>query len=99
MDTDYVADMFRAAGIKNLFYLGYHSNQCLLSRSLGVPAMQARGFDTILVRDASAAKETSDSISGEWFHRAAVHLVEINGARTTTVADIQAAAAAALARD
>jgi hypothetical protein len=99
MDTDYVADMFRAAGIKYLFYLGYHSNQCLLSRSLGVPAMQSLGFDTILVRDASAAQETSDSMPGEWFHRAAVHLVEINGAKTTTVADIQAAVATALARD
>ncbi len=97
MDTDFIADMFRTAGIRHLVYLGYYSNQCVLRRSLGILEMQSRGFDTILVRDASAASESAESVEGEWFHQAAVHFVEINGGKTTTAADLQAAVADALA--
>jgi hypothetical protein len=53
---------------------------------------------TILVRDGSIARETDESIAGEWFHKAAVHLVEINFGATVTAAEVQAAVREATAR-
>jgi len=97
-DTDVIALMLRDAGIRNLIYLGYFSNMCLVQRSVGMLEMQKRGFDTILVRDASVAKESEESMVDGWFHRAAVHFIELNVGTTTTAAAIQAAAAAMSAR-
>ena len=94
MDTDMFADMLRNARVKHLIYLGYFSNQCVLRRSLGMLEMRKRGFETTLVRDASAARETPESLEGEWHHRAAIHFIEINGGTTTTTAELQAAVAA-----
>jgi hypothetical protein len=91
MDGDLIARMLRDAGIEHLFYLGYFSNVCILQRSLGMLEMQKKGFNTTLVRDVSIAKETDESIAAEWFHRAAVHFVEINFGTTVTAAEIQAA--------
>jgi nicotinamidase-related amidase len=96
MDADFIADMFRNAGVKHLLYLGYYSNMCVLTRSAGMIEMQKRGFSTILVRDASAASESPESIADEWFHRAAVHLIELNGGKTTTSVDIKGAVDAAV---
>lgn len=91
MDGEFIADALRDAGIRHLLYLGYLSNLCVLQRSLGMLDMHKRGFDTILVRDGSIARETDESIAGEWFHKAAVHFVEINFGATVTAAEIQAA--------
>ena len=91
MDGGFIANALRDAGIGHLFYLGYFSNLCVLQRSLGMLEMQKQGFNTILVRDASIAKETDQSIAGEWFHKAAIHFVEINFGSTVTAAEIQAA--------
>jgi nicotinamidase-related amidase len=70
---------------------------CVLSRSLGMLEMSKRGFKTILVRDASAASEIPESEAGEWFHRAAVHFVELQGAATISAAELQNAIRSALA--
>jgi hypothetical protein len=91
MDGDFIADALRDAGIRHLLYLGYLSNLCVLQRSLGMLEMHKRGFNTILVRDGSIARETDESIAGEWFHKAAVHFIEINFGATVTAAEIQAA--------
>src|SRR5262249_42217669 len=56
---------------------------CVCSgRSLGLIEMKKRGFKTILVRDASMASESRESAAEQWFHRAAGHMVEINGGAT-----------------
>jgi hypothetical protein len=91
MDGDFIAEILRDAGIRDLLYLGYRSNMCVLRRSLGMLEMQKRGFNTILARDASIAFETDESVAGEWFHQATVHFVEINLGATVTAAEIQAA--------
>lgn len=95
--TDYIAELLRDAGVTQLLYLGYFSNMCVLSRSLGMLEMSKRGFKTILVRDASAASEIPESEAGEWFHRAAVHFVELQGAATISAAELQNAIRSALA--
>ena len=46
----------RIPGLKLFIYLGYFSNMCVLQRSIGMIEMKHRGFDPILVRDASIAK-------------------------------------------
>jgi hypothetical protein len=91
MDGEVIADALRDAGIRHLLYLGYLSNLCVLQRALGMLDMHKQGFNTILVRDGSIARETDESIAGEWFHKAAVHFVEINLGATVTAAEIQAA--------
>ncbi|MDR2403623.1 MAG: isochorismatase family protein [Spirochaetaceae bacterium] len=40
-----------AKGITNLFYMGVHTNMCVLNRSFGIKSMLKRGFHPCLVRD------------------------------------------------
>jgi nicotinamidase-related amidase len=94
MDSDFIGNALRNSGIKRLFYMGYGSNKCLLWRPVGMVAMAQRGFDITLVRDASLASEIEESLEGDWFHKAMVHLVESNFGTTVSGADIQEAASA-----
>ncbi len=63
-------------GIKHLFYAGYASNYCVFGRPGGLVGMNKMGFDTVLLRDASIAVETEESVEGEWHHRGIVSIVE-----------------------
>ncbi len=38
-------------GIKNIVFVGVHTNMCVLGRSFGIRQMSREGFKTILVRD------------------------------------------------
>ncbi len=38
-------------GIKNVIYMGVHTNMCVLGRSFGIRQMTRLGFNTLLVRD------------------------------------------------
>ncbi len=38
-------------GIKNVIYVGVHTNMCVLGRSFGIRQMTRLGFNTVLVRD------------------------------------------------
>ena len=38
-------------GIKNVIYVGVHTNMCVLGRSFGIRQMTTLGFNTVLVRD------------------------------------------------
>ncbi|RKY61026.1 MAG: hypothetical protein DRP95_03430 [Candidatus Latescibacterota bacterium] len=58
--------------VLHLFYAGFAANWCLLYRDYGVLAMHGRGYDIILVRDATAGVEFHDTVnqlsgaSGRW---------------------------------
>jgi len=91
MDSDFIAAALRSAGITRLFYMGYLSNVCILTRSIGIIEMSKRGLDVTLVRDASVAVESAKSMSGEWLHQAAVHLVELNFGTSISAAELQLA--------
>ncbi len=41
----------------HLFYLGFWANACMIGRNYGMPAMQARGYHTILLRDCTTGME------------------------------------------
>ncbi|MHB1034860.1 MAG: isochorismatase family protein [Pirellulales bacterium] len=46
-----VYSYLRQQGIKNIIYVGVHTNMCVLGRSFGIRQMTTLGFNTVLVRD------------------------------------------------
>jgi len=44
-----------------LFYVGFHSNLCLLGRDYGIPAMFQRGYQPMILTDAINAIETHET--------------------------------------
>ena len=66
---------------------------CVLNRPIGILYTARLGFDVILVRDASLALETGESLAEQWAHAMTCTMVELNWGRTTTVSDVQAALA------
>jgi nicotinamidase-related amidase len=91
MDAALIAKSLQAAGIEHLCYMGYVSNLCIMNRPIGFLEMRKLGFNTIFLRDASIAYETEESIHGEWFHKAMVHFIEINGGATASLTELQSA--------
>ena len=83
--------LLHSRGIEYLLYAGYASNMCVLTRPTGIIEMSRHGYRIILVRDASIAVETPESLEAQWNHYVAVHVVEINWGATTTVDDVIAA--------
>ena len=53
--------------------------------------MSELGYNTILVRDATIAFETPESLSGEWAYKMTINMVESLWGGTTTVDDLRAA--------
>jgi hypothetical protein len=90
-DPALIAKSFQAVGIEHLCYMGYVSNLCIMNRPIGFLEMRMRGFNTFLLRDASIAYETEESIEGEWYHKAMVHFFEINGGSTISLAELLSA--------
>ncbi|HRZ17587.1 MAG TPA: isochorismatase family protein, partial [Candidatus Hydrogenedentes bacterium] len=46
-----VYNYLRQEGIRNLLYVGVHTNMCVLNRTFGIRQMTRWGFDCALVRD------------------------------------------------
>lgn len=55
-------DLFREKGILHLLYVGFATNWCILGRDYGVRAMRNRGYNTILLRDATTGVEFPDTL-------------------------------------
>lgn len=77
--------------ITTLLYTGYAVNWCIINKPMSLMRMSELGYDTILVRDATIAFETPESLSGEWAYKMAIYMVESLWGRTTTVDDLRAA--------
>jgi hypothetical protein len=88
LNSHFVADGFRAAGIMHLIYMGYASNYCLMTRPIGMMDMWREGLSIIVVRDASIALETSETLDGKWSHRVMMDFVEANLGVTVSVDEI-----------
>lgn len=50
-DGQEVYSYLRQQGVKNLLFMGVHTNMCVLGRSFGIRQMTSLGFNTALVRD------------------------------------------------
>jgi nicotinamidase-related amidase len=89
--TEALDRFLRLHGIQTLFYAGYATNLCVLNRPVGIIRMSQRGYKIILVRDATIALETPETLHGEWQKTVAIDMVEQNWGVTTTLADLEGA--------
>lgn len=70
--------------IKHLVYAGFATNICMLNRDYGVRSMRLLGYNVILVRDATTAVESNETVAGLWATRASVFYIEIKVGVTIT---------------
>jgi len=77
--------------ILHLFYAGFAANMCVLYRDYGVRAMSDRGYNVILLRDATTAIETAETYPDMTLTRAAIVAVEQLFGVTTTSDDLRRA--------
>lgn len=66
----------KSQGILHLIYAGFATNWCILNRDYGVVAMRNRGYNTILLRDATTGVEFPDTLDGLWATELAIREVE-----------------------
>ena len=55
-------DLCRGRGILHLVYAGFATNWCVLGRDYGMRAMRRRGYNLILLRDATMGVEFPDTL-------------------------------------
>ncbi len=77
-DGDQLHNVLRARQVHTLFYVGFAANMCVLHRDYGMRAMAARGYDVVLVRDATTAIEMADTVESLRTTEAVVRDVEVS---------------------
>jgi nicotinamidase-related amidase len=90
-DTASFHQFLKEKGIKTLLYAGYASNYCLLVRPSGIFWMAQLDYNIILIRDATIAFETAETLDGEYANKVVINMVESEWGRTTTVDDLRSA--------
>ena len=78
-------------GILHLIYAGFATNWCMVGRDYGIYAMNDRGYNIILVRDATSGIEFHDTVESEMATQMQIREIETkNGWSTTTEAVVAA---------
>ena len=77
--------------ILHLVYVGFATNWCILLRDYGVLEMSGRGYNVILVRDATVGIEFHDTVVNGTATEMAIREMETKHAWSTTTADFVAA--------
>ncbi|HZP81796.1 MAG TPA: cysteine hydrolase family protein [Chthonomonadaceae bacterium] len=81
--------------ILHLFYAGFATNWCMIGRDYAIYAMNDRGYNIILIRDATTGIEFHDTVATEAATQMQIREIETkNGWSTTTEAFVQACAQA-----
>ena len=62
---DQLHDLLRANGSLHLVYVGFATNWCILNRDYGMRAMAQRGYNMILLRDATMGVMFPDTLAAE----------------------------------
>jgi nicotinamidase-related amidase len=78
-------------GIKNILYVGVHTNMCVLGRSFGIRQMSREGFQTVLVRDLTDAlynPRARPQVSHGEGTRLVIEHIEKHWCPTTTSAEL-----------
>lgn len=70
--------------ILHLLYVGFNTNACIMLRDYGLPAMNRRGYTTILVRDGTTGMETAETCGDMACTRGAIADLEQFGSYTLT---------------
>ena len=73
---DQLHDLLRANGLLHLVYVGFATNWCILNRDYGMRAMAQRGYNMILLRDATVGVEFPDTLAAEMATEMAIREVE-----------------------
>ena len=73
-------------GILHLFYVGFNTNWCVLGRDYGIIAMDGRGYNVILIRDATTGIEGHDTVDTLAATNMAIREVETKHGWTTDTA-------------
>lgn len=69
-------DLSRSRGILHLIYVGFATNWCILGRDYGIRAMARRGYNIILLRDATTGVEFPDTLDELFTTEIAIREVE-----------------------
>ena len=73
---DQLHDLCEERGILHLLYAGFATNWCILNRDYGVVDMSTRGYDIIIMRDATEGVEFPDTLEGRWATELAIREIE-----------------------
>jgi nicotinamidase-related amidase len=83
-DEQQLHELLKDRGILHLVYAGFATNWCVTGRDYGVISMNARGYNIILVRDATAGIEFHDTIEAETATQIAIREIETKYGWSTT---------------
>jgi nicotinamidase-related amidase len=72
----------------HLLYVGFNTNACIMLRDYGLPAMNRRGYTTILVRDGTTGMETAHTHQDLTCTRGAIADLEQFGSYTLSAGEI-----------
>jgi len=90
---DQLYELLRANGLLHLVYVGFATNWCILNRDYGMRAMAQRGYNMILLRDATMGVEFPDTLAAEMVTEMAIREVEQQLGFSATKDDFLAACA------
>lgn len=63
-------------GILFLIFVGFNTNACVMMRNYGIPAMNERGYETVLVRDCTTGMESADTVADLTDTRGTIDTIE-----------------------
>jgi len=84
-------DLARQRGIVHLIYAGFATNWCILNRDYGMRAISRRGYNMILLRDATMGVEYPDTVDECFATEIAIREVETQIGFTASNEDFFAA--------
>ena len=88
---DQLQEVAEERGILHMIFAGFATNWCILNRDYGMRAMAQRGYNLILLRDATAGVEFPDTVGEHFATEIAIREVEQQLGFTAANADYFAA--------
>lgn len=79
--------LLRYCKILHLFYCGFATNMCVQFRDYGMRAFARRGYNLILIRDATTAVESHDTLDGLLATKVATRDIEMQLGFSTSAED------------
>ena len=84
---DQLHAFLRERRILHLLYVGFAANYCVIGRDYGIRAMGKRGYNIVLLRDATGGVEYADTLDRMWATELAIREVEDRFGFTASNAD------------
>ncbi|MBD2869121.1 isochorismatase family protein [Paenibacillus arenilitoris] len=68
--------LLRNKGIRVLFYMGFETDECIISSTYGIRNMHSYGYMTNIVRDCTTTYESAETVKGLWRTKVAIEQIE-----------------------